>query len=58
MVVQTVLRPGSKLQSPEGIINVLSYSGGIYDLEANGHTLLMDESSLNHLIEERVWVVQ
>lgn len=57
MVVATILKPGTLIQSPDNIFNVVSYEGGLYDLESKGKNFLIDEDAVTHLLEERVWVV-
>lgn len=58
MVVTTVLTPGTEIQSPDGIIMVVGYEGGMYDLESNGQNCLMDANAVDYLIGHRVWEVQ
>jgi len=58
MVVQTVLKPDTKIMSPDGNLIVFSYEGGMYDLRTNGRQMLINEDAVNHLIEERVWSVE
>lgn len=58
MVVQTILKPGTTILSPDGNLKVIAYETGMYDLEANGQQMLIDEDAVNHLIEERVWAVE